>query len=333
MNSKTLVLHGSITVLTCVIFNQSHAAAGDASFTPANIVVPVTEISLRNGRTVGSVLYSCAGSLADCRVDITSSAALTALSMGANINTGSYDRVVIETCRDGDAYDAAVTGIAVIDGINYYTTTPATPGVSDVLSTDSADLGPVTVTYRGCVHEYLLPKPVTVADGDNVVINLFVNLENIAWARTARSIPISAGCASNVRSQAVCTAYSAIVASVGVTSPKVQTYHVSINGSGQIDGQYILLFNTDGTAIGGFARPYYDANNSDSSGFSTPLRVFSLNNDGVSYTFGNYGGAAGSYTRLLTDFVPGTAAGSVTSGFYDFTSLNNPGEAYSATLQ
>ncbi len=209
-------------------------------------------------------------------------------------------------------------------------------GTSDVISNNIADLGPVTVNYSGCVNEYILSNPVTVADGDSIMVNLFVNLENIAWARTFVSNSIPSGCQNNELgddNQAICMAYPDIVAYIGAATPTVQTYHVSVEGSSNsTDGQFILLFNPDGSPIGGFTRPYYDPASSDAPGFDTPLRTFSSNGDGT-YTLGNYGSSATSYDRLITDFIPATTPGAVVSGVHDATSPRTPGDTYEATLQ
>jgi len=323
---------GTLVTAACITSNSANAGPGDSSFTPSSVIVPVTEISLRNGHSVGSVLYTCSGTLADCGVDMTDVNALAALSVGATINAGTYDRVVITTCRDEGSYEAKVTGTINIDGTSYYTMTPATPG-ANILSTDSTDLGPVSITYPDCVREYLLASSITIADGDDIVINLFVNFENIAWARTASLVANTTGCVTNAVDQAVCTAYPAIIASTGRATPFVQTYHVTVNDSGQVDGQLSLVLNSDGAPIGGFMRPYYDTTNSISNGFNTPLKTFSLNSDGTTYTLGNYGGTVDSYNRLITDFMLGRNPGDISVGTFDASSPDAAGLAYSAILQ
>lgn len=337
MDGKLSLILFTIVSIFGMASSQSYAAAGDSSFTPTSVVVPITEIRLENASGDTALLYSCSGgTLADCGVNVADPSALAALSLSSNITPGTYDHIGIGTCQDTGSYDATLTGSVNIAGTDYYTTTPANPGVDDVLSTSSANLGPVTVHYNGCVHSYPLASPVTVAAGDSIVVNLFVNLENIAWARTASVNTIPSGCVTNsggAGTQAVCMAYPDVVASIGTETPKVQTYHVTINSSGQVDGQFILIYNSDGTPIGGFTRPYYDATNSMSYGFDTPLRTFTLNGDGVSYTLGNYGNGANNYTLLISDFIPGTTAGDISTGLFDATSPEDAGLSYSAVLQ
>jgi hypothetical protein len=324
---------GTLVTLMSSALHAAPATTGDSSFTPTSVVIPVTEITLRNGDSGGSQLYSCTGTLADCGVDITDATALAALAASSTIDAGTYDRIAVGTCRDEGSYDATISGSVNVDGVDYYTTTPATPGTSNVLSTVAADLGPVTVNYSGCVSEYLLSSPITVADGDSIVVNLFVNLENIAWARTRSASSIPSGCQNNGTDQVVCMAYPDVVAYIGAATPSVQTYHVSVQGSTNVtDGQFILLFNADGSTIGGFTRPYYGPASSGTSGFDTPLRTFSANGDGT-YTLGNYGGSATSYERLITDFIPATTAGGIVSGVHDATSPTDAGKTYDATLQ
>lgn len=328
----------STAVLTATLMLASNsllAAPGDSSFTPSGVVVPVTEISLQNGENGGSLLYECTGTLADCGIDITDQAALDNLSTGASIEPGTYDRIGVGTCRDEGNYDATVEGSVDISGTMYYTVTPSTPGTSDILSTNSADLGPVTVNYSGCKNEYHLADPITVAEGETVTVNLFVNLENIAWARTSDSSSVPSGCQNNNlggNNQVVCMAYPDVVAYIGAVTPDIQTYHVDIGSTGEIDGQFILMFNGDGSPIGGFSRPYYNATNTGASGFDTPLRTLESNGDG-SYTLGNYGSSATSYDRFITDFTLGTNPGDISAGVHDVTSPRDAGVGYQATLQ
>lgn len=336
---KTQKLFSLVTIVPILSLssNYLYAAPEDAAnFTPSSVVIPITEITLRNGDSGGSPLYSCTGSLAECGVDITDSTALTALSASASIATGTYDRIAVGTCRNEGNYDATITGTTIITGTTYYTTTPTIPGESDVLSTNSTDLGPVTVNYSGCSNEYLLNSPITVAEGDSIVVNLFVNLENIAWAKSDNSSSIPSGCQNNSggnNTQVVCMAYPDVVASIGTASPTVQTYHVSVEGSPKKVGQFVLLFNEDGSPLGGFTRPFYnELPLNDPSGFDTPLRTFSSNGDGT-YTLGNYGSSATSYDRLITDFIPATTPGGVVTGVHDALSPRTPIDSYSATLQ
>lgn len=327
------------TLLT-LASTQSYAASyNQTSFTPSSVVVPITEITLKNGDSNSSVIYTCSGTLADCGVNIADSAVLAALAQNASIDPGTYDRISVGTCRDEGSYQAAVTGSADLPGYGgvHYTTTPAIPGTDDVLSTNSADSGPVTVTYSGCSNDYFLRTPITIEEGDSVKVNLFVNLENIAWMRGSNSASIPSGCLNNSNggndNQVVCMAYPDVVAFIGSTTPTVQTYYVAVEGSSSFAGQFILLFHADGSPIGGFTRPYYhNGSPGDNAGFDTPFRTFSDNGDGT-YTLGNYGSSAASYDRLITDFIPATTPGETVTGNHDALSPRTPIDTYSAVLQ
>ncbi len=118
----------AIIALIGLTSNASYAVVtGDTSFTPTSVVIPVTEITLKNTDGNNSLLYTCSGSMADCCVDISDASALAALSANASINAGTYDRIAVGTCRDEGNYDATITGTFIRSSTNYYTTTPANP--------------------------------------------------------------------------------------------------------------------------------------------------------------------------------------------------------------
>jgi hypothetical protein len=230
----------------------------------------------------------------DCLIDMADNAALAALfSSPIDIDPGTYDTIHVDQCRAGDqGYSSFVKGSVKLKGTTYYTTS----GGDDVLTTTRADSRHVRVDYQGCGAEIPLPRPVTLAAGDHLNVSAFFSLRNIAWATIDENSSLG-GCAFNAsRSQNVCTGYPIPVASIGATTPVVETYYITEDQTDldavKAGGQMLIL--RDGVAgepFGGISRRLYSADSVQPSGnYDTPIKSIMINLDPSTYRIQTYGG-------------------------------------------
>ncbi|MDH5444341.1 MAG: hypothetical protein OEY52_02220 [Gammaproteobacteria bacterium] len=288
--------------LSLVLENSAQAATNENSFTPTLLKKPIKEISLGSSTdsTAYASLYSCSGTLADCMVNIADNTALASLlSASVSISAGTYDQIKISSCTTEGGYTAQVQGQVTLGSTTYYTASGADP-----LTTSVGSLGPVTLSYSGCVSTYKLPTPVVVTAGSTVHVSLYINLVNITWAKLGtKTIP--SGCTENTgKTMSVCSAYPDVVPYVGTTTPTVEIYHLKANGggAGTEGGQILLLFDASDNILGGFSRRLFSQNSVALSQFDTPLKTFTKNGDGITYTIENYGSSTTTYYWRTTDF-------------------------------
>jgi hypothetical protein len=294
-----------------LISSTALAAPGEASFTPTSLLVPLQAIHLEGPNNGGVELYGCpaagnagadagvelddAGaplSAADaCLVDMADNTALAALFAHAiDIAPGTYDHVGIYSCTPGaQSYVSYVKGSVVLDGQTYYTASG-----SEVLTRQRAHQGYTRIEYGGCGAGVPLPAPVTVADKDEVTINAFFTLENIAWAMLSGYGP--GGCGfDQARTHAVCTAYPIPVTYVGTTSPTLDTFYITENQTDllatQAGGQILLLRGPQGDVFGGFSRRLYSATSINPTvNYDTPIKSVVNNAPEPGYTITTFGG-------------------------------------------
>ena len=164
-----------------------------------------------------------------------------------------------------------------------------------------------------------MPEPLVVADGDDLNISLFISTVNIAWAQDS-AISIPSGCKTNAGgTMEVCLAYPDVVPYVGVTTPVLEAYHVTRDGTGD-GGQVLLIFDVSDNLLGGFTRPLYVGTNSTDNGYDTPLRIFVDNGDGT-YHLENYGSTA--TTSYLNFPAFGRTATTSTGSFIEVDTSNS----------
>jgi hypothetical protein len=315
--------------LVFLVSSQSFAASNESSFTPTSVKTPIRGIYLIDSSTQHQArLYECAGnSEAQCLVDVADNTALAALfdSQSASIDAGSYDSIQISTCKDEGEYNIRVKGSVTLGGTLYYTAlttiasgTDGTLSSTDPLSTSSNDLDYATVRHAGCAKTYTLPEKVTVKDGDSIKVNLFMAMQNVAFARlTSNAVP--GGCVqNNAGNESVCVSYPEVVPYVGTVSPVLETYHVTRSQAdttaANADGQILLIVDTLDNILGGFSRRLYSQTSSGGgSGYDTPLRTISKNSGGTSYNVENYGSSATTSYLQFPNFLRSTHNGTFTN--------------------
>lgn len=285
------------------------AAPGESSFTPTSLLVPLQSVVLLGPGNGGSALYSCAPSgtvdpndlddagtpaLEDaCLIDMADNNALAALfSHKIDIHPGTYDTVSVSSCLAGaSSYVSYVKGSVELNGTTYYTA-----GGTQVLTTNAAQQGYVRIEYAGCASGVPLPAPVTVADGDEVSINAFFTLKNIAWAQLMGNGP--GGCALNAENTLkVCTSYPVPVTYVGATSPTLNTLYVTEDqldtSAAKAGGQMLLLLDQANHVFGGFSRRLYSASSDQPHvNYDTAIRTVEDNAPDPGYRITTWGGGS-----------------------------------------
>lgn len=287
------------TTLALLPRSEARAAEGESSFTPTSFVMPIYSIMLARGLTVNVPVYSCvrgqaqpaaagdAGAPAldaeapqDCMVDMADEAALANLfSAPAIIPPGTYDSIVVGTCESNSAFVAKVRGSVELEGVTYYTR----PGLP-TLTTDSADLGYVSINYSGCGNTVKLSPPLVVADGDTITVNAFFTLENLSWVLGNFS-PGLGGCATSpAGSFNVCSGLPVLVGYVGTAAPTLDTFYITEDPTDLLAtkaaGQVVLL-SAEGEPFSGFLRRVYSHDSTTPSvSYDVPLREITRNAEG-----------------------------------------------------
>jgi hypothetical protein len=313
--------------------STAFAAPGESSFTPTSLLVPLQGVLLQGPGGLAE-LYRCPSTAmmatadlddggtplaaADaCLVDMADDNALAALfAHPVDVKPGTYDTVLISLCVDPSTqgYSSYVKGSAMLNGEQYFTSSG-----SQVLTQQANQQGYVRVDYAGCASGVPLPAPVTVVDEQELTINAFFSLKNIAWAMlTPNGI---GGCSQNdVHTQSVCAAYPIPVTYIGTTSPTLETFYVTED---QLDttatkagGQLLLLLDPGQRVFGGFSRRLYSATSVQPRGnYDTSIRSVHDNAPGPGYQITTFGGGGSNggppqefYLRFPA-FVPETHAG------------------------
>jgi hypothetical protein len=229
-----------------------------------------------------------------CLVDMADNNALASLfAHTIDIHPGTYDTVLVSLCAANGAtgYSSYVKGSVELNGTTYYTASG-----TQVLTTNAAQQGYVRVEYAGCASGVPLPEPVTVADGDEVNINAFFTLKNIAWAQLSGNGP--GGCTLNAENTLkVCTSYPIPVTYVGATSPKLETLYVTEDQldltAAKAGGQMLLLLDQANHVFGGFSRRLYSASSVQPSvNYDTAIRSVEDNAPAPGYRITTWGGGS-----------------------------------------
>lgn len=294
---------------------DARAAAGEASFSPVSVRVPIRRIQLEGSGAMGSggmdsgamgsgamggpqVVYECAGaSEDDCLVDLADEAALAALfQQPAAITPGVYNQITILTCYQEGRYHVRFKGQVEIGGVMRYTRSGPVP-----LSQDEADYGYVSAEHQGCGYSFPLGMPLLLQAGDDVQLSAFFTLRDIAWGMVGHGMG-SGGCfddgteAQGHRdaTAGACIAYPNLVPYAGALAPTLEAYHVGQAGAplSQANGQLLLIAGGDGRLLGGFTRRLYsEASASPMLNWDTPLRRIEDNGDGsfLIESIGGYG--------------------------------------------
>ncbi|HEX4351494.1 MAG TPA: hypothetical protein VHZ95_01245 [Polyangiales bacterium] len=300
-----------ITTACWLVSSTAFAGSGESSFTPTSLLVPLQAVRLEGPNVNGAELYRCPAMLdadagvdvdvddagaplaaADsCLVDLADNAALAALfDHTIDIAPGTYDHVGIYSCNAGtQSYASYVKGSVVLDGTTYYTATG-----SQVLTRQRSHQGYTRVMYGGCGAGVPLPNSVTVAENDELTVNAFFTLQNIAWAVMNGYGP--GGCTSDeAHTQSVCTAYPIPVTYIGSTSPSLQTYYITEDQAdmqaAEAGGQLLLLLGPTGNVFGGFSRRLYSPTSvTPSVNYDTPIKSVVDNAPMPGYTITTFGG-------------------------------------------
>jgi hypothetical protein len=275
------------------------AAEGESSFTPTSFVMPVFNVMLSHGLTVNVPLYTCAADAArlpppsgdagpvpvpgelgndDCLVDMADQSALDALfAAPADIPPGTYDSVVVGTCRESGAFAARVKGSVELEGQTYYTTS-----TSSVLSTEPGDQGYSIINYAGCGMTVPLATPITVTAGQAVTVSAFFTLQNLSWVLDNYS-PGLGGCApiATAHEQNVCSGLPVLVGYVGEAAPVLDAYYITEDPNDllatQAAGQ-VMLLSSGGEPFSGFLRRVYSHDSVNPSvSYDVPLREVNKN--------------------------------------------------------
>jgi hypothetical protein len=318
---KRLVFAALAAAMSTLPAPSAHASPGESSFTPTSFVMPIYSIMLAHGLTTNVPLYSCTPSAgdagaSDCLVDMADATALASLfSEPAGIPAGTYDSIVVMTCKSDSAFVAKVKGSVELEGQTYYTTS----GVPTI-STNPADLDYASINYGGCGNTIQISPPLVVAAGDSITVNAFFTLQNLSWVLGNFS-PGLGGCASAPGgSFNVCSGLPVLVGYVGTQAPTLESYFVTEDPqdllAAKAAGQVMILSNDTGPFSGFLRRVYSHDSVTPSVSYDVPLRVITRNPD--SEATGDAGTDAGA---VATD------ASSLDAGIvptYDVRAIGDP---------
>ncbi|MDB4945421.1 MAG: hypothetical protein JWP97_4955 [Labilithrix sp.] len=308
MKAFRLLAGAALAAFALAVPSRADAAHGENSFTPTALEVPLHGVRLGGADpSRDTMLYRCAadaaGDMPDagpptstaaaCLVDMANDAALAALfTAPVAVAPGTYDHVTFDTCdRGASSYTVLVSGVVDLAGSTYHTTA----GDDGFLSLDASLAGPAPLAFAGCSTTLPLPGPVTIADGDEVVISSFFSLANIAWG--ALNPNSMGGCASS-GARSVCSAIPVPVTYLGKTTPTLETYTITEDlldlDAAKGAGQILLLRDVAGEPFGGFSRRLYSPLSGMSHvNYDTPLKEVVRNaGDAPTYTITNWGGGS-----------------------------------------
>lgn len=293
-----LVLGCSVGAVALPV-HTARAAAGESSFTPDSFIMPIYSVMLANGLTTNVPVYSCAaaglnapppsgdagpapieadaGAEQDCLVDMADEAALASLfSAPADIPAGTYDSIVVGTCRSNSSFDAKVRGSVQIVDTTYYTTS----GVP-VISSDPADLDYATINYAGCGNTIKLSPPLIVSEGDTITVNAFFTLEGLSWV-LGNSSPGLGGCAvAPAGGFNVCSGLPVLVGYIGTAAPTLSAFYITEDVNDLVGAKaagQVLLLSQGGEPFSGFLRRVYSHDSvTPSVSYDVPLREITRN--------------------------------------------------------
>jgi hypothetical protein len=302
------------------------SAAGENSFTPESILVPIRGISVSNADdSITENIYTCD---TDCLIDITDDAALETLTTNAEITVGTYTKVSIGTCKNEGSYFSRVKGSVVLSGTTYYTSSGGEPLVTVIGENDYVNL-----EHSGCGNEYILPQPLVVTEsgatdedgnelGATANLNLFMALPNIAWGRLSGEVTVPGGCTAGV-STSVCIAYPDVVPYVGDTVPTLEIFHIADDTpapESDSGGQLQCIFSASGEFIGGFARRLFSETSVPHvANFDTAFSTHEIKEDG-NLVIADYGDSPDTFQMKF----PNLNRDVVDAGVYTYY---NPSEA------
>ena len=288
----------SIALLSLLVCGSALGDFGEQSFTPASVVIPIYRITLGSSDTVSGPadyhFYTCSSTtMENCLVDLTNAAQVAALISGSpySVPPGTYDKLTVQYCASGAGFFARIQGQTDIDESSvlnrrYYLKTVSTAG-ADPLTLDSAQSGPVQVSYTGCASSVALPQPLVAGStGATLPLKLHIALRDIAWMRLGpQTLP--SGCTENTaQTQSICMAYPYVIATVaseplhfvqGLVSTSVDPL-TQRSSPATAGAQLVVLTSmpTDGsphTIYGGFTRHYFSKGSRYVPyGFDTPFK-------------------------------------------------------------
>jgi len=286
----------------------------------AALKAPIAEITLYgtdSKGSVSSVVYTRANaSIDDCMVDLANSAALTNLltsAPAASVRVGTYDRVQVSNCKTSSGYYAKIkaSGTYMPDGsgATYYTRSD-----SGELTTDTNLWGETKVYFNGCSREYALPVPITVTDGGSVTVKLYFDISDIAFfgnpvsgeeAKAAYAGGYSFVYPAVPTGPFVSVGYVDVAGTVDSGTPTIERYRVNVTDANgmTLKGSVGLYYTSNNAYFGGYTRSYWDSeSNTGSNQLVTPLKTYTANGDGVSYTIANYGGSSNAVGWTFNNF-------------------------------
>jgi hypothetical protein len=155
----------------------------------------------------------------ECLVDMADNQALAALfAHPVDARPGTYDHITIYLCVDPSrqGYSSYVKGSMHLSGDTYYTSAG-----SRVLTTRVEQQGYVRLDYAGCASGVPLPAPLTVVENEDITVNAFFSLKNIAWGMLG-SNGIGGCTGAPDQTHTVCAAYPIPVTYVGTTSTRLE---------------------------------------------------------------------------------------------------------------
>lgn len=273
----------AVITFLLAIFSLAKADPGMNSFTPDQVVVPVIEVGVINENTGTNgarvPLYTCSGSSnQNCLVDLANQAAVQSiLNQTVTVPAGKYLKTYVRHCTDlsQNHYEASILGQVSIAGKTYYTSKTENP-----ITLNAAAKSLIPISMNGCISEFKLPTPMTVAAGETVQLSLISDVFSLAWAGTSPAPSIDSCLIANQKT--LCLNYPELIPAVAKTSVSKEQFAFLTKGQGSVLGLMILLTDESGTPLSGvFRQIYMEDMLNVFSGFTTPIESIQIAADGT----------------------------------------------------
>lgn len=235
----------------------------EQSFTPTSLKLPIFRVSLCQGNSGCTSLYTCAANtVAGCGVELGKIDAFvdTLNASPQEIEDGtSFDYVSVQYCPDGDSsgiQNVTLNGTVKIQGTDY-----ATDPTSGLVAGTTGKDTDIKIN-GGCGSFYPIKPSITVTKGEATQVKMFFDASLYPYggiAGGASSTYVSDGSCVGSSSAYVCAPVITIVATVDSGTPTTEQYLIANTDSSADSSptaKVALYFSSTGTPIGGIQNAY-----------------------------------------------------------------------------
>lgn len=282
----------------------------EQSFTPSDIQFRVERIDLSSemafGQPSGDImnLYSCTDG--DCLLSLSDNQWLQRLKQFRQIKASAYRYLTVTSCS-GNAtnFQSKLKGVVNIDGHNYIT--HPIEGLRQRVGSEPEEY--VSVTFTRCRFYHELQEDMVVKDSEEIILDLMVDLNMIAWGRLGIKI-MESGCFQSDAtlsspSYSVCMGIPHMIPIVGGVSPTIDRYNIHKGGTleSTAGSQMVLFISPENSILGGFTRRLFSNSSqpNDVGEFDMSLKRVRMNANGT-YEMETFGHLFDSFYLTFPEF-------------------------------